>query len=61
MPACARAQVRILEDRGGVVLHGLEEAAVRRAADVYELLEAGSARRRTAETLLNKTSSRSHR
>lgn len=53
-------KVRILEDRSGVVLQGLEEAHVKKASDVFGLLEIGSARRRTAETLLNKQSSRSH-
>ena len=53
-------KVRILEDRSGVVLQGLEEAHVKNASDVFGLLESGSAKRRTAETLLNKQSSRSH-
>ena len=45
------------------VLHsfqGLEENVVRSARDIYALLDRGSAKRRTAETLLNKQSSRSH-
>jgi kinesin family member 11 len=53
-------KVRILEDRSGVVLQGLEEAHVKNASDVFGILESGSAKRRTAETLLNKQSSRSH-
>lgn len=53
-------QVRILEDRTGVVLNGLEEAQVRSASDIFSLLDQGTAKRRTAETLLNKQSSRSH-
>jgi kinesin family protein 11 len=53
-------KVRILEDRSGVVMQGLEEPHVKTAADIYALLETGNARRRTAETLLNKQSSRSH-
>ena len=55
-----QAQVRILEDRSGVVLHGLEEVHVKSANDIFQLLDQGSAKRRTAETLLNKQSSRSH-
>jgi kinesin family protein 11 len=53
-------KVRILEDRSGVVLQGLEEPHVKTSADIFGLLETGNARRRTAETLLNKQSSRSH-
>lgn len=53
-------KVRILEDRSGVVLQGLEEPHVKVAEDIFSLLETGNARRRTAETLLNKQSSRSH-
>jgi kinesin family member 11 len=33
---------------------------VKSSADIYALLDRGSAKRRTAETLLNKQSSRSH-
>ena len=39
---------------------GLEEIIVRSKLDIYALLDRGSARRRTAETALNKQSSRSH-
>jgi len=53
-------KVRILEDRSGVNMQGLEEPHVKTAADIFTLLETGNARRRTAETLLNKQSSRSH-
>ena len=53
-------KVRILEDRSGVVLQGLEEPHVKGSAEIFSLLETGNARRRTAETLLNKQSSRSH-
>jgi kinesin family protein 11 len=53
--------VRILEDpRAGVVLAGLEEVNVRNSGEIFTLLDAGNAGRRTAETLLNKQSSRSH-
>jgi kinesin family protein 11 len=53
-------KVRILEDRSGVVMQGLEEPHVKTAGDIFTLLGTGNARRRTAETLLNKQSSRSH-
>lgn len=53
-------KIRIMEDRSGVVVQGLEEPHVKCAADIFALLETGNARRRTAETLLNKQSSRSH-
>ena len=53
-------QVRIMEDRSGVVLAGIEESIVKSSREIFALLEQGSAKRRTAETLLNKQSSRSH-
>ena len=43
-----------------MVVHGLEEMVVKTQDDIYALLDRGSAKRRTAETLLNKQSSRSH-
>ncbi|KAG2245918.1 hypothetical protein Bca52824_085546 [Brassica carinata] len=50
-----------MEDgKGCVVLRGLEEEVVYSANDIYALLERGSSKRRTADTLLNKRSSRSH-
>ncbi len=56
----ALRQVRIMEDRSGVVLAGIEESIVKNSKEIFALLEQGSAKRRTAETLLNKQSSRSH-
>ncbi|KAL4443980.1 hypothetical protein ABPG75_011717 [Micractinium tetrahymenae] len=53
-------KVRIMEDRSGVVLAGIEESIVKNSKEIFELLEQGMAKRRTAETLLNKQSSRSH-
>ncbi len=53
-------KLRLLEDRSGVVVQGLEEAIVKSAAEIYQILDRGTARRRTEETLLNKRSSRSH-
>jgi len=56
-----KQKVRIMEDpRAGVVMQGLEEPHVKTATDIFGLLETGNAKRRTAETLLNKQSSRSH-
>ena len=48
----------LMEDNtgGGVVVRGLEEEIVGTASEIYSLLERGSAKRRTAETLLNKQS-----
>ena len=56
----AMQKLRILEDKNGVLVQGLEEIIVKSSADIYALLDRGSAKRRTAETLLNKQSSRSH-
>ncbi|KAF2938627.1 kinesin-like protein KIN-5B [Oryza sativa Japonica Group] len=53
--------ISLMEDRkGGAVIRGLEEVVVYSASEIYNLLEHGSARRRTADTALNKQSSRSH-
>lgn len=47
----------LMEDgKGGVLVRGLEEEIVYSANEIYNLLERGSAKRRTAETLLNKQS-----
>ncbi|KAG0629863.1 hypothetical protein M758_1G135000 [Ceratodon purpureus] len=51
----------LMEDgKGGVLVRGLEEEIVTSANEIYTLLERGSSKRQTAETLLNKQSSRSH-
>ncbi|XP_068668251.1 kinesin-like protein KIN-5B isoform X2 [Aristolochia californica] len=56
-----RKQISLMEDgKGCVVVRGLEEEVVYSANEIYNLLERGSAKRRTADTLLNKHSSRSH-
>ncbi|KAK7404642.1 hypothetical protein VNO78_05597 [Psophocarpus tetragonolobus] len=53
--------IALMEDgKGGVFVRGLEEEIVRTANEIYKILEKGSSKRRTAETLLNKQSSRSH-
>ncbi|KAK7337255.1 hypothetical protein VNO77_17820 [Canavalia gladiata] len=56
-----KKQLPLMEDgKGGVLVRGLEEGIVTSANEIFTLLERGSAKRRTAETLLNKQSSRSH-
>ncbi|KAE8692463.1 kinesin-like protein [Hibiscus syriacus] len=56
-----RKPISLMEDgKGCVIVRGLEEEAVYTANEIYTLLERGAAKRRTADTLLNKRSSRSH-
>ncbi|MBA0660865.1 hypothetical protein Goklo_012814 [Gossypium klotzschianum] len=56
-----RKPISLMEDgKGCVIVRGLEEEAVYSANEIYALLERGAAKRRTADTLLNKRSSRSH-
>ncbi|KAJ0973399.1 hypothetical protein J5N97_021358 [Dioscorea zingiberensis] len=56
-----RKPLTLMEDgKGGVLVRGLEEEIVTNAGEIFSLLERGCAKRRTAETLLNKQSSRSH-
>ncbi|XP_023818936.1 kinesin-like protein KIF11 isoform X2 [Oryzias latipes] len=47
-------------NKRGVVVRGLEEVTVHNKDEVYHILERGSAKRRTASTLMNAYSSRSH-
>lgn len=52
-----KKSVSLMEDgKGCVIVRGLEEEVVYSANDIYNLLERGSAKRRTADTLLNKRS-----
>lgn len=52
-----KKQLPLMEDgKGGVLVRGLEEEIVASASEIFTLLERGSAKRRTAETLLNKQS-----
>lgn len=47
----------LMEDgKGGVLVRGLEEEIVTSASEIYTLLDRGSAKRQTADTLLNKQS-----
>ncbi|KAK7355667.1 hypothetical protein VNO80_14927 [Phaseolus coccineus] len=53
--------ITLMEDgKGCVFVRGLEEESVYSVNEIYTLLERGASKRRTAETLLNKRSSRSH-
>eukprot|EP00741_Cyanophora_paradoxa_P015113 tig00020848_g14584.t1 len=53
--------LRILEDpRKGTTVMNLEEIIVTSASEIFDILEKTTIKRRTAETLLNKYSSRSH-
>ncbi|KAK7257751.1 hypothetical protein RIF29_31964 [Crotalaria pallida] len=57
----SKKPIALMEDgKGGVFVRGLEEEIVCTANEIYKILEKGSAKRRTADTLLNKQSSRSH-
>ncbi|CAL9688318.1 unnamed protein product [Knipowitschia caucasica] len=47
-------------NKRGVVVKGLEEITVHNKDEVYQILERGSAKRKTASTLMNAYSSRSH-
>ncbi|XP_027881820.1 kinesin-like protein KIF11, partial [Xiphophorus couchianus] len=47
-------------NKHGVVVKGLEEVVVHNKNEVYQILERGAAKRRTASTLMNAYSSRSH-
>lgn len=57
----SKKPIALMEDgKGGVLVRGLEEEIVSTADEIYRILEIGSAKRRTADTLMNKQSSRSH-
>ncbi|KAL9898288.1 kinesin-like protein Klp61F [Glossina fuscipes fuscipes] len=56
-------KIRIFDDstkKGSIIIQGLEEISVHSKDDVYKLLEKGKERRKTATTLTNAHSSRSH-
>ncbi|MFS7916717.1 putative kinesin-like protein [Helianthus anomalus] len=44
------------DSKGGVLVRGFEEEIVMSASEIFTLIERGYAKRRTAETLLNKQS-----
>lgn len=52
--------VQIREDKGHIIWSGLREVSVSSVSDVMALLADGSAARRTSETDMNQSSSRSH-
>lgn len=57
------AQIRIFDDankKGSIIVQGLEEIPVHSTYDVYKLLAKGQEKRKTASTLMNAQSSRSH-
>lgn len=57
------SNLRIFEDPkrpGSIIIHGMEEITVNNKDEIYQILERGAARRQTAATLMNATSSRSH-
>ncbi|XP_037578060.1 kinesin-like protein KIF11 [Dermacentor silvarum] len=56
-------RLKIFEDssrKGSVIIQGLEEITVHNREEVFFILQKGAAKRQTAATLLNATSSRSH-
>lgn len=56
-----RKRLQLMEDhKGQVLVRGLEEVTVTNSDEIFKVLDDGTARRRTAETMLNKQSSRSH-
>ena len=59
--AGGKPKLALMEDgKGGVIVRGLEEEIVKNSNEIFTVLQRGSSKRRSAETLLNKQSSRSH-
>ncbi|KAD3337468.1 hypothetical protein E3N88_32988 [Mikania micrantha] len=57
----SKKPISLMEDgKGAVFMRGLEEERVTSADEIYHILEKGSARKHTAETLVNTLSNRSH-
>jgi len=53
--------LRVFDNKDkGVIISGMEDLPVRNRSEVYALLKKGAERRKTASTLMNITSSRSH-
>lgn len=53
--------LKLCEDlKKGVVCQNLEEITVLNVSDIFEILQRGIEQRQTAETMMNKNSSRSH-
>ncbi|VFQ94815.1 unnamed protein product [Cuscuta campestris] len=56
-----KTAVKLMEDgKSAVFIRGLQEETVYSEDEIYRILEDGSAKKHTAETLLNKQSNRSH-
>lgn len=57
----AKRPLVLMDDgKGAVFVRGLEEEIVCSADEIHTILDKGSAKKHTAETLLNKQSNRSH-
>ncbi|KAM0065565.1 putative plus-end-directed kinesin ATPase [Helianthus debilis subsp. tardiflorus] len=57
----SKKHISLMEDgKGAVFMRGLEEELVSSADEIYRILEKGSSRKHTAETLINTQSNRSH-
>ncbi|KAK9068491.1 hypothetical protein SSX86_012605 [Deinandra increscens subsp. villosa] len=57
----SKKPISLMEDgKGAVFMRGLEEELVSSADEIYQILERGSSRKHTAETLINTQSNRSH-
>ncbi|KAJ9559081.1 hypothetical protein OSB04_013695 [Centaurea solstitialis] len=57
----SKKPISLMEDgKGAVFMRGLEEELVSSADEIYHILQKGSARKHTAETLINAQSNRSH-
>ncbi|KAK1426096.1 hypothetical protein QVD17_14764 [Tagetes erecta] len=57
----SKKPISLMEDgKGAVFMRGLEEELVSSADEIYQILEKGSVRKHTAETLINTQSNRSH-
>lgn len=50
-------KLRMMEDRSGVVVQGLEEVTVKTSTDIYNLLDRGSAKRKARKPLLREPAS----
>uniref|UniRef100_A0A0N5AS38 Kinesin-like protein n=1 Tax=Syphacia muris TaxID=451379 RepID=A0A0N5AS38_9BILA len=62
-PGSENQRLRIFDDntrKGSVIISGVEDVSVQSSDDVYEVLRKGAEKRRTAATLMNMSSSRSH-
>lgn len=57
----SKKHISLMEDgKGAVFMRGLEEELVRSADEIHQILQKGSAKKHTADTLINTQSNRSH-